>query len=1004
MPDLVSPGVAVTVTDESFYAGAAQGTVPLFVVASAQDKADPSSTGSTAVGTTSANVGKAYLIGSQRELLSTFGTPTFYSAGSTMLPGDERNEYGLLAAYSYLGISNRAFVVRADVNTAQLTGSATVPAGAPANGTYWLDTTNTDWGIYQYSSNAWNKITPKILTDAPSASATSDVNASGTPKGTYGANGDFAVVVSTTPARVFEKIAGSWHQVGSTGSGEWLSSKATALGDAGFTGQQVYMRPGTGAAPSSPRTGAVWVKTTAVGGGAKIVVQFYSAATSAWSTLSAPLYVDDDHAVAALSPTANSLYVQFDDDGSTDWANNNIESGQNQSANNTSPEVEFTIKIRGSATTTTATGTVDLSSGINAKTGSSTGKKLNICNKDVTVSAAAGAGGATTLAEIVAGINNDANLAALTVRASIDATSGTKEFLKLERTNGKAIWLEDTVDDGTTDGVDVATNLGFANNMGASAYWHMTSIWGDLSYEGSSSAPTSSPVDGTLWYDTNLTADIYIAENDGGTMKWFAYANSKDTFTAGNVNTGPNGEQAGLRDLQMVSSEPTQQSDGTALENGDIWIDSNELEAYPKIYKYNTTSTSWVLIDNTDQSSASGIVFGDAVGNPAGTTTAAQGWGAPYSSFDADAVDPANYAEGTLLYNTRVSGYVVKEYKTSYIINNANIGPIWINAAGMKADGSPFMGRKAQRQVVVRALQAAFVSNDEIRAESRFFNLIACPGYPETYDEMIALNTAKKETAFIIVDAPFRMKTPSDVANWASNTANATTNGEDGLVSNYTYSATYYPSALSTDLSGNNVVVPASHVALRTIAFNDNAAFQWFAPAGFQRGLVSNASSVGYIDATSGEYNPVVLSEGSRDTLYSKKVNPIAFMPNRGLTVFGQKTLHPTASALDRINVARLICFLRYQFDNLAKPFLFELNDRMTRDQVADTFERFLSDLSAKRAVYDFLVVCDESNNTPARIDANQLWVDIAIQPAKAAEFIYVPVRIKNTGENMSYN
>ena len=110
---------------------------------------------------------------------------------------------------------------------------------------------------------------------------------------------------------------------------------------------------------------------------------------------------------------------------------------------------------------------------------------------------------------------------------------------------------------------------------------------------------------------------------------------------------------------------------------------------------------------------------------------------------------------------------------------------------------------------------------------------------------MIALNTARKETAFVILDAPFRLKTPSEVSNWMSNSANATTNGEDGLVSSNTYSAVYYPSALTTDLSGNNVVVPASHVALRTIAFNDNAAFQWFAPAGYQRGLVSNASSVG---------------------------------------------------------------------------------------------------------------------------------------------------------------
>ena len=996
MPDLVSPGVSVTVTDESFYAGAAQGTVPLFVVASAQDKADPSQTGYTAVGTTSANVGKAYLIGSQRELLSTFGTPTFYSAGSTMLPGDERNEYGLLAAYSYLGISNRAYVVRADVDLAGLTGSTNVPAGTPANGTYWLDTTATDWGVYQASASAWNKITPTVLLDAPSSSATSNVNndTEKSPKTSFGANGEFCVVASATPAKLWEKISGQWYQVGAD---TWVTAKTGT--------PSVFMQPGSGSAPSAGTAGSIWVKTTAVGGGANIVVKYYSTSTNQWSTISSPMYTDDDNAVTALTPAANALYTMFDDDNDAAWNNDRIDNATyKQTANNSTPEVQYEIKLRGSATTTTATGTADLSGNGIDLTGSQDGLKVNICNTDVTVTAAGGAGSHVTLAEIVAGINNNATLAGLKVKASIEASSGTKEYLKLERTNGKNIWVEDTTTAGNTIGVTTA-NLGFTDNMASGAdSWYMASIWSNLTYEASANAPTSNPVDGTLWYDTNLTADMYIAENDGGTMKWFAYANSKDTFTAGNVNTGPNGEASGLRDLQMVSSEPTKQSDGTALENGDIWIDSNELEAYPKIYKYNTGTSAWVLIDNTDQSSSSGIKFGDAAGNPAGTTTADQGWGKAYASFSSDAPDPADYAVGTLLFNTRLSGYNVKCYKTSYIVNGTDIGPIWVNESGNKPDGSPYMGRKSQRQVVVTALQSVFTSNDEIRAESRFFNLIACPGYSETYDEMIALNTAKKETAFIILDAPFRLKTPSEVSNWMSNSANATTNGEDGLVSSHTYSAVYYPHALTTDLSGNNVVVPASHVALRTIASSDNAAFQWFAPAGFQRGLVTNASSVGYIDPLTGEYNSVVLSEGSRDTLYTKKVNPIAFMPNRGLVVFGQKTLHSTASALDRVNVARLITYLRYQFDQLAKPFLFELNDRMTRDQVADTFERFLSDLASKRALYDFLVVCDDSNNTPTRIDANQMYIDVAIQPAKAAEFIYIPIRIKNTGENMSYS
>jgi phage tail sheath protein FI len=86
----------------------------------------------------------------------------------------------------------------------------------------------------------------------------------------------------------------------------------------------------------------------------------------------------------------------------------------------------------------------------------------------------------------------------------------------------------------------------------------------------------------------------------------------------------------------------------------------------------------------------------------------------------------------------------------------------------------------------------------------------------------------------------------------------------------------------------------------------------------------------------------------------------------------------------------------------MAQPFLFEPNDTYTRDQVLEVFNGFMADLITKRALYDFLVVCDDSNNTPTRIDRNELWIDVAIQPVKAIEFIYIPVRIKNTGEALT--
>jgi phage tail sheath protein FI len=102
---------------------------------------------------------------------------------------------------------------------------------------------------------------------------------------------------------------------------------------------------------------------------------------------------------------------------------------------------------------------------------------------------------------------------------------------------------------------------------------------------------------------------------------------------------------------------------------------------------------------------------------------------------------------------------------------------------------------------------------------------------------------------------------------------------------------------------------------------------------------------------------------------------------------------------LDRINVARLVIYLRRQLSSLAKPYIFEPNDKLTRDEIKAAVETLLVELVGQRALYDFLVVCDESNNTPARIDRNELWIDIAIEPVKAVEFIYIPLRLKNTGE-----
>ena len=238
----------------------------------------------------------------------------------------------------------------------------------------------------------------------------------------------------------------------------------------------------------------------------------------------------------------------------------------------------------------------------------------------------------------------------------------------------------------------------------------------------------------------------------------------------------------------------------------------------------------------------------------------------------------------------------------------------------------------------------------------------------------------------------------TDVQNWATNSNLATDNNDKGLVTADTYLGIFYPSGISTDLDGNTIMVPATHMMLRTLIRSDDASYPWFAPAGTRRGVVDNATGLGYLDASTGEFTSVGIRESLRDTLYENSINPIAFFPGNGILNYGNKSRTATASALDRINVSRLTAYIRERLAVITKPFVFEPNDKLTRDEVKQVVEQLMNDLVAKRGLYDYVVVCDETNNTNDRIDRNELYIDIAIEPVKAVEYIYIPVRIQNTG------
>ncbi len=304
----------------------------------------------------------------------------------------------------------------------------------------------------------------------------------------------------------------------------------------------------------------------------------------------------------------------------------------------------------------------------------------------------------------------------------------------------------------------------------------------------------------------------------------------------------------------------------------------------------------------------------------------------------------------------------------------------------------------ARRTEIVTALQATVNSNTDIRAESFDYNLILCPGYPELADELVALAVDMQEEALVISDTPMDLD-----ADGISNPGSGWAATINRVRSNHI--AYYYPSAFASNLDGKNVAIAASGVALRTYTFNDNVAFLWFAPAGLRRGLITGVSDIGYITGTLGTpttFTSLAMNPGERDALYQYAsggdINPLVFFPGQGFVVWGQKMSTPAASALDRVNVSRLIKYIKRQLRKNTLSFVFEPNDALTRANIKAVVDNFLGDLIVKRGLFDFVTVCDESNNTPDRIDRNELYVDIAIKPVKAAEFIFIPIRVVATG------
>tara|TARA_R100001509_G_scaffold115458_1_gene70491 strand:- start:528 stop:2285 length:1758 start_codon:yes stop_codon:yes gene_type:complete len=204
---------------------------------------------------------------------------------------------------------------------------------------------------------------------------------------------------------------------------------------------------------------------------------------------------------------------------------------------------------------------------------------------------------------------------------------------------------------------------------------------------------------------------------------------------------------------------------------------------------------------------------------------------------------------------------------------------------------------------------------------------------------------------------------------------------------NSSYAASYWPWVQVRMATGRNSFVPASCVIPGVYAFTDNSTAPWFAPAGLVRGGV-----VGVIQAEQ------KLTRGQRDLLYDGKVNPIATFPGQGIAVFGQKTLQTKASALDRVNVRRLLIELKKFLGDQARNLVFEQNTVATRNRFLSVVNPYLESVVQRQGLYTFRVVMDDTNNTADVVDRNQLVGQIFIQPAKTAEFIVLDFTVEPTG------
>lgn len=355
---------------------------------------------------------------------------------------------------------------------------------------------------------------------------------------------------------------------------------------------------------------------------------------------------------------------------------------------------------------------------------------------------------------------------------------------------------------------------------------------------------------------------------------------------------------------------------------------------------------------------------------------------------------------GSSIGGTNGNAYVNWEERPAYLNNDVNASSFEVRQPS-QFSGKEYIGEAngiPTDPAYSSELDAAVIGNPAEATglyafqnpESIDISLLLTPGFSTGAVIGTALQVCESRgDVLYIVDPPFGLR-PQQAVDWH----NGMLLSDLKSAINSSYGALYW-GWLRTFDQFNDIeiwVPPSGHVSA-VFSRTAREAEQWFAPAGLRRGRLLTALDV--------EYSP---TQGERDLLYGSgnAVNPIVKFPQDGIVVYGQRTLQRSQSALDRANVRMLLTFIKKNLTRTLRNFIFEPNDRILWRQVQATVEPFLADIQARRGMNAFRVIVDETNNTPERIDRNELWISIFIQPTRTVEFIVLNLVVLRTGASFS--